>query len=145
MPTPPWMLIKIPKTSDFPPRSQWEIVTWDIVIAHLTALQKPKDMKLLFELFMTPHERSLFLRRIAAANRILEGQHYRAIGEELWLTPQTISAIKKALQNKHYKSYYERGKTERKKKVYSPPPKSLERKNPFLRKRRTKFGTITSY
>lgn len=135
---------EIPPTAGFPSRSAWEEDVWRILIARFLALREPKELSEALDLFITAKERSLFLRRAAAANRILAGRSYRKIGEELWLTHQTISAIKKALKEKKYRSYNERGKTERKKRIYSPGPQpSGSWKNFSGRRVRTKYGTLT--
>jgi predicted transcriptional regulator len=56
--------------------------------------------------------------RAAALDRLSTGKSYSEIGEELWLSPQTVSGIKKAASEKSYKSYLERSKKGRKKKIY---------------------------
>jgi hypothetical protein len=74
---------------------------------------------------------------------LISGKSYRKIGKELWLSPQTISAIKKAINEKTYRSYLERSHKERKKKKYSPSPVSEKSKSrPYGRPRRIKYGTI---
>jgi len=139
-------LLKIPPISNFPSRSLWEEAVWRSIILHIVTLQKPEEMQTFFEPILSSYERSNIIQRIAAIDRITEGHSYRTIGKELWLTNQTISSIKKAWGEKHYRSYHERGKTERKKKVYSPPSKSSKsHKDPFRKTRRTKFGTIKGW
>ena len=72
--------------------------------------------------------------------RINSRKKYREIAEELWLSPQTISSIKKAVSENSYRSYRERGKTERKKKAYSHD--KISRKKPYGRPVHTKYGTV---
>ena len=79
--------------------------------------------------------------RASALNMIMSGKSYREIGRELWLSPQTISGLKKALEEKIYRSYLERSKTERKKRVYSSKPDKLQPKHRGI-PRRTKYGKI---
>ncbi len=134
----------IPLLASFPSRSAWEEDVWRTLVARFVALREPKELSSVLAMFITAKERSLLLRRVAAVNRILEGKSYREIGEELWLIPQTISGIKKALQEKKYRSYNERGKTERKKRIYSRDQQSSRNGKQFSRRRvRTKYGTLT--
>ncbi|MBI4085962.1 MAG: hypothetical protein HY433_01815 [Candidatus Liptonbacteria bacterium] len=134
----------IPLLASFSSRSAWEENVWRTLIAKFTILREPKKLSTALELLITAKERSLLLRRAAAIDRILAGTSYRKIGEELWLTHQTISGIKKALNEKKYRSYYERGKTERKKRIYSPGPQSSRNGRGFSGRRvRTKYGTFT--
>ncbi len=138
--------IIVPMVTDFTSRSLWEEKVWHTIMSYLTTVRKPEEMKSLLEVLISSYERSLFVRRMAAIHRISQKHSYRTIGKELWLTNQTISAIKKALEGKHYRSYNERGKVERKKEVYSPAPKSSEHhNNPPIRTQRTKYGTTKRY
>ncbi len=78
--------------------------------------------------------------RAAVVDGIRSGKSYQEIGNELWSSPQTISAIKKALNESKYRSYRERGKTERKKKVYSSS--GVRKWEPRGRGVRTKYGIV---
>ena len=138
----PLVPIVIPPPHDFKSRTLWEEAVWQIIVSYLVTIRKTEEMKSLLELLLSSHERSQVIRRITAIHRIAGGHSYRTIGKELWLTNQTISSIKKAWEGKHYRSYHERGKTERKKKIYSPVSSSKSYKDPSVRTRRTKFGTI---
>ena len=51
--------------------------------------------------------------RVAIMNRLALGKSYREIGKELWISSQTVSGIKKAVDEKSYRSYLARN--ERKK------------------------------
>jgi hypothetical protein len=95
----------------------------------------------LLQLLLTSHERRDLVRRAAALEGLVSGKSYRQIGEELWLSPQTINVVKKAINENNYRSYLERSKTERKKRKYSfhpIPSKSRPRGRPH----RAKYGTI---
>lgn len=121
----------IPPMSDHSSRAAWEASCWEKIT---------KDPTLL-NLFTTHSERHDIVMRVAALDRLLAGKSYREIGDELWLSPQTISSIKKAFKEKRYRSYLVRSKTERKKKQYDPirPPRPPR---PLGMRRRTKYGTI---
>lgn len=124
---------RIPKLKDYPSRKEWEGAVWQIILKSEELLQ----------LLITENERQDLVMRAAAAAGIASGKSYRKIGDELWLSPQTISVIKKALNEKVYKSYAERSKKECKKKVWSPNKNSEPRKSrPLGIPRRTKYGRI---
>jgi len=95
----------------------------------------------LLQLLITSYERHNLVMRVAALEGLAAGKSYRQIGRELWLSPQTISGIKKALREKNYRSYLERSKKERKKKKYSFSAASAKSR-PSGTPRRTKYGTI---
>jgi hypothetical protein len=94
----------------------------------------------MLELVVTPYERRTLTTRAAGVSRIIAGKRSCEITRELWLSPQTISTLKKALREKTYRSYRERGKTERKAKVYHSDKKGGARD--FRRKVRTKYGPV---
>jgi len=122
--------IDLPSIDNYHSRKEWENVCW----------RKILKSKGLLELLTTSNERHNLVMRAAVMNAINSGKKHKKIGEELLLSPQTISAIKKALKENNYKSYRERGKTERKKKVYSDWSKP--KKEYRGRRIRTKYGTI---
>ncbi|HUX35754.1 MAG TPA: hypothetical protein VMV71_01830 [Candidatus Paceibacterota bacterium] len=122
---------ELPSLSNYSSRKEWEDACW-------RKLLKSKNSLVLLA---TSHERHNLIMRAAVIDGINSGKKYRQIAEELWLSPQTISSIKKAVNGSDYKSYRERGKTERKKKIYSHYTASARRK---FRGRpvRTKYGIV---
>jgi uncharacterized protein YerC len=124
-------LFALPPVNCYPSRKEWENTCWRKIL-------KSRDF---FGLLFTPYERHNFVMRAAVISRINAGKKYRQIGEELWLSSQTISSIKKAINKNSYRSYRERSKTERKKRVYSRDSPQTKRK-PHGRPVRTKYGTI---
>ena len=123
-------LAAIPPMNQYPSRKEWEAAAWERVLTSTDALR----------LLVTAHERRAIVMRAAALDRISSGKSYRDIGRELWLSPQTVSGIKKAVKEKIYRSYLERSKHERKKKVYHPQGAARKEKS-FGIPRRTKYGT----
>ena len=99
----------MPATNDYSSRKEWEVACWRNIVESGEILQ----------LFITPYERHNIVMRVATLEGLASGKSYKKIGEELWLSPQTISSIKKAVSEKLYRSYRDRGKSERKKKTYS--------------------------
>ena len=121
----------LPPIASYSSRKEWETACWPKIL---------KSQELL-ELLLTPDERHGLVRRAAAVGGLIAGKSYRQIGNELWLSPQTISCITKALKENGYRSYKERSKTERKKRKYSAGP-SRGRKFPRGRPKRTKYGIV---
>ena len=123
--------ITLPPLSRFSSRKQWEEACWELI---------SKSKKFL-DIITTPYERRNIVLRAAVIDYINSGKKYRQIGEELWLSPQTISSIKRSLNEPRYKSYRERGKSERKQKTYSRNNIQKKRR-PSGRPVRTKYGTL---
>ncbi len=123
--------IAIPEISSFKSRGDWEDACW----------QKILESRWIFKFITTPHEKHDLIMRTAALKLIQSGKSYRQIGQELWLSPQTVSGIHKAIKENNYKSYFERGKKDRKRKNYSSD-KKISPKKPEGIPRPTKYGTI---
>ena len=124
-------LSAMPKIDNYHSRAEWEDACW----------QKISVSKDLLELLVTSHERHDLVMRAAAIDAIASGKSYKEIEKELWLSSQTISSIKKALAENNYRSYLERSKKERKKKIYSHSTES-RRVRPRGTPRRTKYGIL---
>lgn len=121
----------LPLVSSYPSRKDWELACWRKILKSEGLLQ----------LLITPHERHDLVMRAAALEGLAAGRSYKTIGEALWLSPQTISGVKKALNEKSYLSYLERSKKERKKRKYSESV-SPKKPRPRGRPRRTKYGVV---
>jgi len=124
------ILFTLPPISRYSSRKEWEQACW-------LKISKSKNL----ELLITSYERHNLVKRAAVIDRINSGKKSKQIAEELYLSPQTISSIKKALNENNYRSYRERGKIERKRKTYSHSASNIKRK-PHGRPVRTKYGTI---
>lgn len=122
----------LPPIHNYTSRKEWETACWDTI-------SKSKE---LLQLLITSYERHHLIMRAAALEGLGVGKSYRQIGRELWLSPQTISVIKKAISEKNYRSYLERSKKERKKKKYGSKIISVKSTRPRGTPRRTKYGTI---
>lgn len=122
----------LPPIYYFASRREWERACWKKIVGTET----------LFDVLVASYERHNFVMRAAVIDRVRTGMSYRQIAKELWLSLQTIRSIKKAMGAGTYRSYRERGKTERKKKVYSRD--SAGRKQKMRgRHMRTKYGVVT--
>ena len=124
-------MVTLPDVNLFASRKEWEEACW----------RKLLQSKKWLHRIITPYERHNIIMRAAAAHRLNKGASYNDIGKELWLSPQTISGIKKALAENNYKSYLERSKRERKKKIYSYSAEP-RRSRPRGTRRRTKYGVL---
>lgn len=123
----------LPSRNRYASRKEWENACWHAVL---------KSEKFL-DILLTFHERHKVVMRAVAVTMIHSGKKFQQIVEELRLSPQTVSGIKKAINENAYKSYRERGKTERKKRVYGSKivSRAVEKK-PEGRPVRTKYGVI---
>jgi len=124
-------IVAMPPVGAYPSRKEWEEACWQKLLRSKGWLNR----------IITPYERRNLVLRATAVDRFHTGASYKDIGRELWLSPQTISTIKKGMSEKRYRSYAERGKTERKKKVYSVD-RSPRRTIRIGRPRKTKYGTV---
>ena len=123
-------LLIMPVLGNYSSRAEWENACWHKISAS-------KDI---LGIISTSSERHDLVMRAVAIDAIISGKSYRQIGQELWLSSQTISSIKKALTGNNYKSYSERSKKERKKKVYSYS--KTQKYGPRGTPRRTKYGIV---
>ena len=121
----------MPTIDKYSSRAHWEAACWKRLLKSNTSLQ----------LLVTSHERHILVMRAIAIDRIIAGKSYSQIAKELWLSPQTVSGIKKSLKENSYQSYLQRSKKERKKRAHSSHPLT-RRSKPNGRPRRTKFGTV---
>ena len=125
----------LPKISSFSSRHAWENACW----------QKLVKSSNLLEIITTARERHDFVIRAAVRDLLHAGAGQRRISRELSVSLQTISAVSKAMCEKSYRSYWERSKTERKKKIYAHSlrhrAKPQLHKTANKRRIKTKYGT----
>ena len=122
---------KMPLLVDYSSRKAWEIVCWKEVIKSEELLQ----------LLTTSYDRHNIVMRAVALDGLASGKSYREIGKEFWISPQTLSSIKKATDEKTYRSYLERSKKERKKRKYDGVFE-VRRRKPKGTPKRTKYGIL---
>ena len=102
------LLRETKQMSHFRSRKDWEGATWKKLIVVIKKCDSLPDLALLLEVLVSAPERQRIIMRAAAIARLLEGKSYRTIGEELWLSPQTISAIRKGFTERRYISRWTR-------------------------------------
>lgn len=95
----------------------------------------------LLDFLATAEEKRDLATRAAILEGLSVGKGHRPLSRELSVSLQTINSVKKAIDKGVYRSYSERGKTERKKKIYSPT-RAPKKKRPEGRAVRTKYGII---
>jgi len=125
-------LMNLPSINDYSSRQEWEDACW----------RKMIKSEALLELLATSHERHDLVMRAATLKELMLGRGPRQISRELFISSQTINVVKKAMSENSYRSYLERSKKERKKKIYSIDNRPIRRKWPEGRPKRTKYGTI---
>ena len=119
----------LPPKNQYSSRKKWEDACWQKIL---------KSGKTL-DILVTVNERHNLIMRAAVIDYTHSRKTFKQIVEELQLSPQTVSSIKKTIKESGYKSYRERGKTERKRKSYGNHQLN---KKPYRRYRRTKYGKI---
>jgi len=120
----------IPPIDNYASRKDWEDGCW----------QRISKSEEFLRLFVTVPERHELVMRAAAFKGLVSGKSYREISKEFFVSLQTICVVKKAVsEGSSYQSYSERGKNERKKKIYSSfKPVKKRRGRPV----RAKYGTV---
>lgn len=94
--------------SQFKSRKEWEVFIWEKIVENLSQVKSRKELSNLLKNILTINEKRMIIKRSTAISLIRQGKSYRAISEILWISPGTISAIKKNLiGSEGYKSKYE--------------------------------------
>ena len=86
---------------------EWQETLWNNLLEKLVKLESKNELQKVLEGLLAEDEKKMILRRLAAAVLIREGVSYRKIGEMLWISPATISSIKKnmLLKNNSHRSH----------------------------------------
>lgn len=86
---------------------EWSEKLWDAVLENITGSKSKETTKKILERLISEDEKKLILRRIAVGALVQAGKSYSEMSEILWLSPNTISTIKKNIfgNHKNYKSY----------------------------------------
>lgn len=87
--------------------NEWSEQLWDALINKISNLKDRQEIKGILEKLVSEDEKKMILKRLAVIALLRSGKSYREIGEILWLSPNTVSTIKKNMigGSKHYKSY----------------------------------------
>ncbi len=87
--------------------NEWAESLWEKLTERIAAIKSKNEIKQIMENLITQDEKKMVLRRLAVLALLHEGKSYQEIGEILWVSPQTISTIKKNSTGLigNYKSY----------------------------------------
>ena len=94
---------KIKKIERFKSRKERENYLVEKFLETLEKANSPKKISNFLNNLLSDKEKINISRRLAVIALLKEGKTYREIGEILWISPGTISVIKKTLLN--YKNY----------------------------------------
>ena len=107
----------------FKSRREWEEHAWEKIVEGLAMAKSSRGIKDSLDLLLTASEKKQMINRATAIFMLKQGKTYREIGEMLWLSPATISAIKKSMkQGQRYISEYDWNKISKK---FKKPAKFL--------------------
>jgi len=83
----------------------------------------------IFNFLLSVDEKEAIMKRLAAVNLIRAGKSYKEIGKILWMSPSTVSAVKKSMAKATgYKSgnfYASQSKKEKEKKIKPLPERTI--------------------
>jgi uncharacterized protein YerC len=88
-------MTKIKNPKQFKSRQEWEQFLWNETVGYLLRQNSHVDLKSKLEKLFSERERDFAIRRLTALLLLNEGKSYREIGNVLWISPATISQIKK--------------------------------------------------
>ncbi len=81
----------------FQSRKEWENFVWQKLLENIRGIKSKKDLGEFLDSLMSEDERKMVIKRLLAISLLKQGKTYKEIGEILWLSPNTISAIKKSI------------------------------------------------
>ena len=113
----------------FNSRKEWENYIWLKFIDNIRkAGEKQKAEKFLNNL-LTEKERKIIAKRLATLALIKEGRSYKEIGKILWISPGTISSLKKSIKKDNgYRSerhYNEKSAETKRERTKGIPPQTI--------------------
>ncbi|MEK7212530.1 MAG: Trp family transcriptional regulator [Patescibacteria group bacterium] len=114
--------------SKFKSRKEWEGALWQKFLEDIRKTESRKTA-IFLDSILSENEKGLISRRLAAMALIKTGKTYREVGEILWISPSTISAIKKSASDRlNYKSsryYAGQSKNEKRKNMKGLPAETI--------------------
>lgn len=115
--------------SQFKSREEWENFIWKKFLEKAQQVDSRKHLKEFLNNILSASEKKLIVKRLVAVALLKERKTYREIGKILWISPGTLSAIKKSLwQNAEYQSerhYNKKSSDEKRKKIKGLPPRTI--------------------
>jgi len=86
---------------------QWMEIVWERILERTSGSHSKSEVKKFLESLLSEKERRFLLRRLAVVALLRSGKSYKDIGRILWVSPQTISTIKRNFlgKSKQYRSH----------------------------------------
>ena len=94
--------------SNFKSRKEWEEFIWQKFTERLKNTKTSEQLKEILESVLGSREKNFMIKRLIAIALISQNKTYREIGEIIWLSPNTISSVKKNLFRKSIYSGYKK-------------------------------------
>ncbi|MBI4993602.1 hypothetical protein HZC33_01410 [Candidatus Wolfebacteria bacterium] len=94
--------------SNFKSRKEWEEFIWHKFLEGLKDAKTTGQLKEILESVLDGREKNFMIKRLIVIASISQNKTYREISELLWLSPNTISSIKKSLFKKTIYSGYKK-------------------------------------
>ena len=110
-------------------RKEWSEDSWRGFLNSVEKADSKKRVTELLDTILSDSEKKLISKRLAALRLIEAGVSYKAIGRKLWMSPSTVSALKKIMykpapyQSSRY--YATRSRNEKRKNMKGVPPRSI--------------------
>ncbi|PIY58867.1 hypothetical protein COY97_01955, partial [Candidatus Wolfebacteria bacterium CG_4_10_14_0_8_um_filter_39_64] len=94
--------------NEFKSRKEWENYLWRVFLKNVEKSKLEKRLANFLNNLLSETEKKNIVRRLTVIFLLKQGKTYKEIGEILWISPGTISAIKKSLLNyRNYRSKYD--------------------------------------
>ncbi len=118
----------IKEINQFRMRKEWEKYLWEEFLKEFEKANPKESAKFLNNL-LSDDEKFSITRRWAVIVFLKEGLSYKEIGRILWISPNTISAIKKSIEKRsNYRSsryYTNKSLEEKRKRMKGLPPQTI--------------------
>lgn len=106
-------------------RKEWEDFVWSKFLENAERARSEKQLKNFLDNLLSANEKKLIIKRLTALAMTKAGKTYKEIEEILWISPSTISALKKSFEKRSgYQSsryYAEKNKNEKRKHIKGLP------------------------
>ena len=122
-------IIIMEEISKFKSRKEWEGFIWLKFLENAEKAKSDKQLKNFLDGLLSVNEKKLIIKRLTALAMIKAGKSYKEIEEVLWVSPSTISALKKSVfQRSGYQSnrhYAEKSRDEKRKHMKGLPARTI--------------------
>lgn len=117
------------EVSKFKSRKEWEDFIWLKFLERAEKTKSNKQLKNFLDGLLSVNEKKLIIKRLTALAMIKAGKTYKEIEEVLWISPSTISALKKSVEKRSgYQSnryYVEKSANEKRKHIKGLPARTI--------------------